>query len=301
MTTAPGPNTLGIEIVARAGRQRIPISVDIAARDVRPALRRHPRGEARSPEPAVGHPRRPPAPGAPAHGDGRRAARAFTPPVTIVAGLGFGGDQTWLGGSPGRVADRRDLRRGAPRDRLHGAARDRGEAPAAGTVLFAGPFTLAGQTRGDRPRPGRRRASLLHLSRIDVHAGHVVEARAPVGLSGDTGIDPGAARALAAYVHGVAVDPRGSTAGAGLGAAAGLDNAEATARPGGPGRGRGRVDAQAQDHRRRDGQGERRGGSRGAPRRRRPRARACTWRPRPAGSSRPRPRSSARPRSARPT
>ncbi len=32
VTAVPGPNTLGIELVARGGRQRVPISVDIASR-----------------------------------------------------------------------------------------------------------------------------------------------------------------------------------------------------------------------------------------------------------------------------
>lgn len=205
VTTAPGPNTLGIEIVARAGRQRIPISVDIAARTYAPRSVVFPE-EKRSllSQPSVTR-------------DGRQLLallrtetagepRGLAPPITIVAGLGFGGEQTWLGGSP--VESLTDAifgeqHRGVDFTVPVGTVL---MAPAAGTVLHAGPFTLAGQTVVIDHGQGVVSA-LLHLSRIDVTLATAVEARAPVGLSGDTGMTPGPLVQWRTYVHGVAVDP----------------------------------------------------------------------------------------------
>jgi hypothetical protein len=108
VSAVPGPNTLGIELVARAGRQRIPISVDIAPRTyparsvVIPEAKR-----ALLSQPSVTR-------------DGRQLLsflrtetagepRALAPPITIVAGLGFGAGPT----SPGR-------RRGSGAERVRG-------------------------------------------------------------------------------------------------------------------------------------------------------------------------------------
>src|SRR6266511_1607332 len=79
-------------------------------------------------------------------------------------------------------------------------------APAAGTVLFAGPLTLSGQTLVIDHGQGVVSA-LFHLSRIDLRTGDRVEPRAIVGLSGDSGIAPTPLLQWRTYVHGVAVDP----------------------------------------------------------------------------------------------
>jgi murein DD-endopeptidase MepM/ murein hydrolase activator NlpD len=47
-----------------------------------------------------------------------------------------------------------------------------------------------------------------HLSRIDVVPGQQVESRAPVGLSGESGLAVSPHLHWGVYVSGVAVDPR---------------------------------------------------------------------------------------------
>jgi murein DD-endopeptidase MepM/ murein hydrolase activator NlpD len=73
-------------------------------------------------------------------------------------------------------------------------------------VLLAGPLALAGETVVIDHGQGVVSA-LFHLSRIDVAAGARVEPRAPIGLSGDTGMTPVPQVQWRTYVHGVAVDP----------------------------------------------------------------------------------------------
>jgi murein DD-endopeptidase MepM/ murein hydrolase activator NlpD len=205
VTAASGPNTLGIEIVARGGRQRIPISVNIAARTY-PARSVVIPLEKRSLLSAPSVTR-----------DGRHLLsllrtetagepRGLAPPITIVAGLGFGGEQTWLGGSP--VESMTDAVFGEQHRGVDFAvpAGTVLMAPAAGAVLHAGPLTLAGQTVVIDHGQGVVSA-LFHLSRIDVTVGTAIEPRALLGLSGDTGITPTPLVQWRTYVHGVAVDP----------------------------------------------------------------------------------------------
>lgn len=205
VTAAPGPNTLGVEIVARGGRQRIPISVSIAARTY-PARSVVIPEEKRSllRQPSVTR-------------DGRQLLsflrtetagepRGLAPPITIVPGLGFGGEQTWLGGSP--VESLTDAIFGEQHRGVDFAV-PLGTvvmAPAAGAVLFAGPLTLAGQTIVIDHGQGVVSA-LFNLSRIDVVSATSVEARATVGLSGDTGMTATPLVQWRTYIHGVAVDP----------------------------------------------------------------------------------------------
>jgi murein DD-endopeptidase MepM/ murein hydrolase activator NlpD len=80
-------------------------------------------------------------------------------------------------------------------------------APAAGTVLFAGPLLLSGQTVVIDHGQGVVSA-LFHLSRLDVTTGQALETRARVGLSGDTGVCPEPMLQWRVYVNGIAVDPR---------------------------------------------------------------------------------------------
>ena len=79
-------------------------------------------------------------------------------------------------------------------------------APAAGTVVLAGPLTLTGQTLVIDHGQGVVSA-FYHLGRIDLKEGDAVAARAPIGLVGDTGIAAEPHLHWGVYVNGVAVDP----------------------------------------------------------------------------------------------
>ena len=79
-------------------------------------------------------------------------------------------------------------------------------APGAGTVLFAGPLSLSGETVVIDHGQGVV-SVLQHLSRVDARAGDVVPAAAVVGLSGDTGLAPEPMLQWRVYLHGVPVDP----------------------------------------------------------------------------------------------
>jgi murein DD-endopeptidase MepM/ murein hydrolase activator NlpD len=205
LNAAPAPATLGVEILTRRGRQRVPLPVTIAPRaypartvvlpeEKRPLLR----------QPSATR-------------DGRQLLgllraetpvepRRLAPPIKVVPGLGFGGEQTWVGGSP--VESMTDAiwgeqHRGVDFEVPRGTAV---MTPARGTVLFAGPLTLSGQTLVIDHGQGVVSA-LFHLSRIDVKTGDRVEPGDVVGLSGDTGVAPMPLLQWRTYLHGVAVDP----------------------------------------------------------------------------------------------
>ncbi len=206
LTAVPGSTTLGVELIARRGRQRIPLSVAIARRDypartvVIPETKR-----ALLMQPSVSH-------------DARQvllllrtesseAPGPLKPPITVVDGLGFGGVQTLLGGSPVETMldgmygeEHRGLDYEVPLGTVV-------MAPAAGTVLFAGPTALGGQTLVLDHGQGVL-SVLFHLSRIEVALDDHVEARAAVGLSGETGLAVSPQVEWRTYLHGVAVDPR---------------------------------------------------------------------------------------------
>ena len=205
LTAAAGPGTLGVEIVSRRGRQRIPIPVEVRPRTYPPRTVVIP--EAKRPllaSPAAAR-------------DGRQLLglvrqetpgelRAIAPPITIVPGLGFGSIQTWVGGSPVESmldATWGEQHRGADYEVPPGTVV---MAPAGGTVLFAGPLALSGETLVIDHGQGVVSA-LFHLGRLDVRTGDRVEPRSVVGLSGETGIAPGPQVHWRTYLHGVAVDP----------------------------------------------------------------------------------------------
>jgi murein DD-endopeptidase MepM/ murein hydrolase activator NlpD len=200
-----GPATLGVEIAARGGEQRVAIPLTLAARDRRPrqvflneekrALLGHPEAshDARRLLAVLRTESREPAPG------------LLLPPLGTT-GSGFGEPRTHPGAA--EVESRIDALQGERHRGLDYAVPvgTAVRAPAAGTVLFAGPLTLSGDTIVIDHGQGVV-SVLQHLSRIDVHLGDTVAAGAFVGLSGDTGLAPEPMLQWRVYLHGVAVDP----------------------------------------------------------------------------------------------
>ena len=80
-------------------------------------------------------------------------------------------------------------------------------APAAGTVLFAGPLALTGETV--IVDHGQSVVSVFyHLASTPVHHGDSIEAGQALGVAGETGIAAVPHLHWGVYVSGVAVDPR---------------------------------------------------------------------------------------------
>lgn len=208
VTTAPGTATLGIELLTRRGRQRIALEVPIGRRD-------YPPGTVVIPEE-----KRPLLVAPESARDGRRllgliraesaAAQwlgAFQPPVAVEPAPTFGSTLTYVGASPvERMTDALygDYHRGLDYAVPAGTVV---QAPAAGTVIFAGPLRITGQTLVLDHGQGVV-SVLFHLSRLEVGAGDRIEGRAPIGLSGDTGLAAFPHVHWGVYVHGVPVDPR---------------------------------------------------------------------------------------------
>jgi hypothetical protein len=203
----PGPTVLGIELLGRRGRQRIPLDVVIARGDYTGALLTIPEGK----RPLLASPG--------AQRDGRRllaALRSHTPLLALSGPLepplrgvpgGFGTSTVYAGA--GRVESLTDS--------LHGE-RHRGldypvavgtpvQAPAAGAVVLAEALTLTGETLVLDHGQGVVSA-FYHLSRLDVSLGQRLERGQPLGLSGESGIAWAPHLHWGVYVHGVAVDPR---------------------------------------------------------------------------------------------
>jgi len=200
-----GPATLGVGIASRRGEQRIAIPLTIAPREygqravhlpeskrvlldghgaARDGRRLLPLLRMESPKPAPG---------------------LLLPPVG-AAGTGFGELRSYLGVAD--VASRTDALQGERHRGLDYAVPvgTLVRAPAAGTVLHAGPLTLSGETVVIDHGQGVVSA-LLYLSRSLVRAGDVVAGAAVVGSSGDTGLAPEPRLEWRVYLHGVAVDP----------------------------------------------------------------------------------------------
>jgi hypothetical protein len=203
----PGPSTLGVELVGR-GRVRIPIPITVAPRSYPPRVVVIPESR----RALLASPRR--------VRDSRQlllALRtitafqqwrgAFKPPVDVPPLISFGSPRTYVGGSP--VEGMMDsvygeYHRGLDYDVPEGTT---AQAPAAGRVLLAGPLALTGNTLVLDHGQGVI-SVFYHLSRIDVVPGQLVEGRAPVGLSGETGLAVSPHLHWGVYVWGVAVDPR---------------------------------------------------------------------------------------------
>ncbi len=207
-TMAGGPATLGVEVRGGRSRQRVAVPIEIAPRQYRERTV------------VIPEPKRPLVTQRAAVRDGRQVQQllrtvsserqwqgAFRPPVDAEPVDTYGAPMTYVGASPVE----------ASMDSIHGEYH-RGldyavpagtvvQAPAAATVLLARPLSLTGQTLILDHGQGVVSA-LFHLSRIDVREGDWVEARAPVALSGETGVAADAHLHWAVYVLGVAVDPR---------------------------------------------------------------------------------------------
>jgi len=204
-TAEAGPATLGVGISSRGGEQRVAIPLTIAAREHPPRhvfLSEEKRSLLDRPD---------------ATRDGRRLLALLRteskepvpgillPPVGTT-GTGFGEPRVHAGAVA--VESRTDGLQGERHRGLDyvvpvGTAL---RAPAAGTVLFAGPLTLSGETLVIDHGQGVV-SVLLHLSRIDVRLGDTVAAGAFVALSGDTGLAPEPLLQWRVYLHGVPVDP----------------------------------------------------------------------------------------------
>ena len=202
-----GRNVIGVEIMARRGRQRVPIDVTVGERTYPPRLFRVP------------EPRRPLLVQPSAQHDGRVLlgllrtqtptvvpTGALKPPVN-APGVGFGNALTYEGAAVVEAlvdSTWGEVHRGLDFEVPPGTPV---LAPAAGTVLFAGPLILSGQTVVIDHGQGVI-STLFHMSRLDVAVGQTLEARAPVGLSGDSGLCATPMVQWRVYLHGIAVDPR---------------------------------------------------------------------------------------------
>jgi murein DD-endopeptidase MepM/ murein hydrolase activator NlpD len=205
VTAESGPATLGVGIASRRGEQRIAIPIEIAPRAYRPrwvSLPEEKRALLDRPD---------------AMRDARRLLELIrteskTPSPGVLlspvgsAGSGFGEPRTYAGvehlesQTDGLLGEEH---RGLDYPLVPGTPV---RAPAAGTVLLAGPLTLSGDTVVlDH---GQGVVSVLeYLSRVDVSAGDTVTAGAFVALSGDTGLAPEPLLQWRVYLHGVPVDP----------------------------------------------------------------------------------------------
>jgi len=204
---APGPTTLGVELVGQ-GRIRIPVPVTVAPRAYPPRVVVIPEGR----RPLLDSPRR--------VRDSRQLLLtlrtvtafqqwrgSFQAPVDVPPTTSFGSPQTYIGGSP--VEGMMDsiygeYHRGLDYDVPEGTTV---QAPAAGTVLLAAALALTGNTLVVDHGQGVI-SVFYHLSRIDVVPGQQVEARAPIGLSGESGLAVTPHLHWGVYLSGVAVDPR---------------------------------------------------------------------------------------------
>jgi murein DD-endopeptidase MepM/ murein hydrolase activator NlpD len=202
-----GPMTLGIEVRSGSGRQRFAVPVTIGERhypgrtvllpEVKKAMLAQPAGVR----------------------DGRlvqlylRTVSAkqewhgpFRAPVSAAPEASFGCAQSY--DAPAPVEAKTDAIWGEYHRGLDYLvpAGTPVSSPAAGNVLFAGPLVLTGETV--MLDHGQGVVSVFyHLASTPVRSGDWVEAGAPLGLTGDTGIAPVPHLHWGVYVHGVAVDP----------------------------------------------------------------------------------------------
>lgn len=204
----PGPTTLGIEVRTRGGRQRFALEVTVAARtypprsvvlpEVKKAMLSAPAGVR----------------------DGRLVQLylrtvtprqewqgAFQAPLDGLPEPSFGCAQTY--DAPAPVEAKTDAIWGEYHRGLDYLvpAGTAVSSPAAGSVLFAGPLVLTGETVVVDHGQGVV-SVFYHLASTPMHPGDRVEPGQPLGLSGESGIAAVPHLHWGVYVHGVAVDPR---------------------------------------------------------------------------------------------
>jgi murein DD-endopeptidase MepM/ murein hydrolase activator NlpD len=201
----PGEATLGIGLLSRSGEQRIPVPITIAPRTYPPrevSLGESQRTLLGRPEVARDARR--------LLGHVRTESSAPTPgplaaPVAAT-GRGYGETRSCAGG-----AALESTTDGLTGERHRGVdyavpAGTPVRSPGAGTVLFAGPLALTGETVV--VDHGQGVVSVLqHLSRVKVSAGDSVSTGTEVGLSGDTGLVHEPLLQWRIYLHTVPVDP----------------------------------------------------------------------------------------------
>lgn len=207
-TLAGGKATLGIELAGRRGRQRIAVATTIVPREYPPRSVTLPDGKlALLLRPGAVRQSRQLLLALRSLSSEQEWRGPFKPPVSADPVYGYGAPTRYSGAANVEMAT----------DSLFGEYH-RGmdylvppgtvvQAPAPGRVVMAAPQILTGNTLVLDHGQGVL-SVFFHLSRADVKEGEWVESRAPVGLSGDTGIAAAPHLHWAVYVHGVAVDPR---------------------------------------------------------------------------------------------
>jgi murein DD-endopeptidase MepM/ murein hydrolase activator NlpD len=208
VTYPPGRATLGVEIRTGGGRQRFAVPVTIAPRAYPPR------------EIVLSDAKRAMAATSASVRDGRLLLQylrtvsprqgwrgAFRPPVDVPPAASFGAPQTYAGMAA--VESRMDAihgeyHRGLDYDVAPGTTV---QAPAPGTVLFAGTLALSGRTVVIDHGHGLL-SVFSHLGEAGVRQGEWVEAGRPLGTSGDSGIAAVPHLHWAVYLLGVAIDPR---------------------------------------------------------------------------------------------
>jgi murein DD-endopeptidase MepM/ murein hydrolase activator NlpD len=203
----PGPTTLGIEVRAGNSRQRFALPITVAERSYPPRSVLLPEVKKAMLTSASGV------------RDGRLVqlflrtvskkqewSGAFHAPVSAPAEPSFGCPQTY--DAPPPVEAKTDAIWGEYHRGLDYVvpAGTPVSSPAAGTVLFAGPLLLTGETVVLDHGQGVV-SVFYHLASTPVREGDWVEAGAPLGLTGETGIAAVPHLHWGVYVHGVAVDP----------------------------------------------------------------------------------------------
>jgi hypothetical protein len=207
-TLAGGTATLGIELWGRRGRQRVPVVATIAPREYPPRSVTLPDGKlALLTRPGAVRQSRQLLLALRSESREQDWPGPFKAPVDADPVYGYGAPTRYSGAANVEMAT----------DSLFGEYH-RGmdylvpsgtvvQAPAAGRVVLASPQILTGNTLVLDHGQGVL-SVFFHLSRIDRKEGEWVESRAPIGLSGESGIAAAPHLHWAVYVHGVAVDPR---------------------------------------------------------------------------------------------
>jgi hypothetical protein len=207
-TLGGGTATLGIELWGRRGRQRVPVVATIAPREYPPRSVTLPDGKlALLTRPGAVRQSRQLLLALRSESREQDWPGPFKAPVDADPVYGYGAPTRYSGAANVEMAT----------DSLFGEYH-RGmdylvpsgtvvQAPAAGRVVLASPQILTGNTLVLDHGQGVL-SVFFHLSRIDRKEGEWVESRAPVGLSGESGIAAAPHLHWAVYVHGVAVDPR---------------------------------------------------------------------------------------------